>query len=275
VLIISTTVLSAILSAYGALPHHPGKGMLIQPFLPPLGTVHERRMRTRFGIRFECDLDDKLSRAIYYCGFDLPDIRALKRIIQQDDVVFDVGANIGYYSLQFAKWRAVVHAFEPYPDTARKLRRNLELNPALSISVWQIALSDHEGCVSMVVPDATNCGCNYVVPGPGEIPMTTLDAFVRAQELRRLDFIKADIEGSEIALLKGGAETIDRFRPMLMVEINPSTLEQFGKTAADVVELLGKYRYRLATATTFGRFKPLDRLPLYGQEPNVYAFPID
>jgi hypothetical protein len=75
-------MLSAILSAYGALPHHPGKGKLIQPFLPPLGALHERRMRTRFGIRFECDLDDKLSRAIYYSGFDLPDVRALKRIIR-------------------------------------------------------------------------------------------------------------------------------------------------------------------------------------------------
>jgi FkbM family methyltransferase len=190
-------------------------------------------------------------------------------------VVLDVGANIGYYSLQFAKWRAVVHAFEPYPDTARKLRHNLELNPALSMSVWEIALSDHEGYISMVVPETTNCGCNYVVPGPGKIQMTTLDAFVRAHDLRRVDFIKADIEGSEIAILEGGAETIGHFRPTLMVEINPSTLERVGKTAADVVELLRKYRYRLAAATPFGTFKPLDRLPVHGQEPNVYAFPID
>lgn len=268
-------MLSALLSAYGALPHHPGKGLLIEPFLPPLGTVHERRMRTRFGIRFELDLDDQLSRAIYYSGFDLPDIRALRRIIQQDTVVLDVGANIGYYSLLFAKWRAVVYCFEPYPDTVRKLRRNLELNPALSVSVWETALSDHEGRISMSVPDAMNCGCNYVAPGSGEIQMTTLDAFVWAHGLQRIDFIKADIEGSEVAFLEGGAETIRRFRPMLMVEINPSTLERFGKTSADVVEFLGKYRYRLATATTFGRFKPLDRLPVYGQEPNVYAFPID
>ncbi len=268
-------MLSAILAAYGSLPHHPGKGKLIEPLLPPLGDTHERRMRTRLGIRFECDLDDKLTRAIYYSGFAFPDVRALKRIIRRGSVVLDVGANIGYYSLLFAKLGAAVHAFEPFPDTLCKLRRNLELNPTLAVSVWELALSNHEGHVSMAVPDATNCGCNFLGTGVGDIKMTTLDAFVLAHDLRRVDFIKADIEGSEVALLEGSAETIGRFRPIMIVEINPSTLDRFGKTSADLVELLGKYRYRLATATAFGKFRPLDRLPVYGQEPNVYAFPID
>jgi FkbM family methyltransferase len=265
----------AILSAYGALPHHPGKGMLIEHFLPPLGAAHERRKRTRFGIRFECDLDDKLSRAIYFSGFEVPDIRALRRIVKRGDVVLDVGANIGYYSLLFAKWRAVVHAFEPFPDTARKLHRNLDLNPTMTVSVWETALSDHVGEISMSVPDMTNCGCNYVTSAAGAIQATTLDAFVDAHDLRQIDFIKADVEGSEIAFLHGAVETIKRFRPKLMIEINPATLRRFERTAADLVELLGRCRYRLATATTFGRFRPLDRLPVYGQEPNVYAFPID
>jgi FkbM family methyltransferase len=232
-------------------------------------------MRRRLGIRFECNLDHKLERTIYYSGFDFPDIRALRRIIRPGSVVLDLGANIGYYSLLFAKWRAVVYAFEPCPETVRKLRRNLELNPALEVSVWEIAFSDQEGRVSMVVPDATNCACNFVAPGSGEIQVTTLDAFVRAHDVQRIDFIKVDIEGSEVGFLEGAAETIWRFRPMMMVEINPSTLERFGKTSADVVKLLGNYRYRLATTTKFGRFKPLDRLPVYGQEPNVFAFPVD
>jgi FkbM family methyltransferase len=240
-----------------------------------MGSTHEHRLRTRFGIRFDCDLDDKLGRAIYYSGCDFADLRALRRLVQQGSVVLDVGANIGYYSLLFAKWRAVVHAFEPFPETAHKLRRNLELNPALRVTMWEVALSDHEGSVSMAVPDTTNCGCNFLVAGSGNIPTTRLDAFIQNHGLKRLDLIKVDIEGSEMAFLEGAAETIAAFRPRLMIEINPSTLQRFGKTSADLVGLLGTYRYRLATATTIGRFKPLDRLPVYGQEPNVYAFPID
>lgn len=127
----------------------------------------------------------------------------------------------------------------------------------------------------MAVPDSTNCGCNFVAAGPGKIRRTTIDAFIQSQALERVDLIKVDIEGSEIAFLEGAAETIAKFRPRLMIEVNSLTLQRFGKTSAELVGLLGKYRYQLATATTIGGFKPLDRLPVYGEEPNVYAFPID
>jgi hypothetical protein len=60
-----------------------------------------------------------------------------------------------------------------------------------------------------------------------------------------------------------------------MIEINPSTLGRFRQTAGDVVSLLGKYRYRMAYADRLGMLKPLRRLPVKGEEPNVFAFPVD
>jgi hypothetical protein len=105
--------------------------------------------------------------------------------------------------------------------------------------------------------------------------VTTLDAFVQQERLSRLDFMKIDVEGAEVGLLQGAEETIDRFRPVLMIEINPSTLQRFGKTSADVVILLGRHRYRMSYASRFGTLKPLSRLPVYGEEPNIFAFPID
>lgn len=125
-------------------------------------------------------------------------------------MILDVGANVGYYSLLFAKWLkglGVVHAFEPFPATASRLRRNLELNPDLQgiIRLHQVALSDRAETVSMAVPDSTNSGCNYLSNDlAGAIPMLTLDGFVEREKLARIDFLKVDIEGSEVAFLRGG-----------------------------------------------------------------------
>ena len=232
-------------------------------------------------MKFECDLRDKLAREIYFVGFVRRDCRILRHLIKPGDVVLDVGANIGYFSLLFAKWlrgKGKVHAFEPFPNTVQRLKRNLELNPKLRslVCLHEVAISDFVGTMSMFAPDNGNSGCNYLNPdGQGEIAVTTLDAMVRQGHFSRIDLIKVDVEGSEVALLKGAQSTFDHFRPVVMIEINPSTLARFRQTAADVVSLLGQQRYRMACADRLGRLRPLRRLPIEGEEPNVFAFPVD
>ena len=100
----------------------------------------------------------------------------------------------------------------------------------------------------------------------------TLDAFCEKQQLNRVNLIKIDVEGAEVALLKGAEQTIRRFRPILMIEVNPATLQRSGSTARDVIEAIGRHGYRMHYAGRF-RLKLLQHLPVYGEEPNVYAFP--
>jgi FkbM family methyltransferase len=275
-------ILDRALVAYSYLPHHPGKAVIYEHAMPRVESTWDKpRFRTRFGVRFECDLADKLTREIYYVGFDRRDCRVLRGFVKRGDVILDVGANIGYFSLLFAKWlrgTGAVHAFEPFPATILRFERNLDLNPELRsvICLHKLAVSDFVGSMSMAVPDEGNSGCNYLTgENQGEIKVTTLDAFVQQERLSRLDLLKVDVEGAEVGLLQGAEETINRFRPVLMIEINPSTLQRFGKTAADVVILLGGYRYRMSYASRLGTLKPLSHLPVYGEEPNIFAFPID
>jgi FkbM family methyltransferase len=275
-------MLDRALVAYSHLPHHPGKGLIYDRILARFGSMGDKpRRRARFGIQFECDLTDKLTRELYYVGFDRRDCRVLRQIVKPGYVILDIGANIGYFSLLFAKWMrgtGAVHAFEPFPCTRRRFERNLDLNPQLKsiVRLHELAMSDFEGSISMAVPDEGNPGCNHLNPkDPGTIKVTSVDAFARLERLSRLDFMKIDVEGSEVALLQGAEETINRFRPVLMIEINSSTLQRFGKTSADVVELLGGHRYRMSFANRIGTLRPLSRLPVYGEEPNIFAFPID
>jgi FkbM family methyltransferase len=270
------------LAAYSHFPHCPGKGWIYDRTLSRVGAIGgSPRIRSRFGVKFECDLEDKLTRELYFIGFARRDCRVLRRLVKPGDVVLDIGANIGYFTLLFANWlqgNGEVHAFEPFPTTMQRLNRNLDLNPRLRnvVHLHGTAVSDFVGSMAMTEPDKGNSGCNYLsVSGEGKIGVTTLDSLASEMRFSRIDLMKIDVEGCEVALLKGAKSTLDRYRPVLMIEINPGTLKRFGQTAKDVVALLGNYRYRMAYANRLGMLKPLQTLPVDGQEPNIFCFPMD
>ena len=80
-----------------------------------------------------------------------------------------------------------------------------------------------------------------------EVPVTTIDLFVADEGLQRLDFIKMDVEGLEMRILKGGAQTIARHRPVMLVELVDQQLSQAGDSLEAAWELLESWRYRPAT----------------------------
>jgi FkbM family methyltransferase len=268
------------LVAYSYLPNHPGKSKIYERLLPYVSSTWDApRLRERFGVKFECDLRDKVSRYIYYTGFDRRNCLVLKRLIKPGNTVFDIGANIGYFGLLFAKWMrgaGTVHAFEPFPQTARRFERNLDLNPELRAMVRlnRIALSDFAGTIAMSVPDEGHSGCNHLNADGSEMNnVMTLDAYVQREELTRIDFIKIDVEGSEVALLQGAEVTLSRFHPVLMIEVNPTALRRFGKTATELIGALTRLGYKMSYATRTGKLKRLKRLPVFGEEPDIFAFP--
>lgn len=134
----------------------------------------------------------------------------------------DVGANIGTWTGPAARSFRSVYAFEPDTLIANALRRNVPTN----VTVYEIALSDHEGVGEFRVPiyrgravrtrssleSDVNPGCEEIV---SKVQVSSLDALM----LRGVDVIKIDVEGHEAAVLHGARETIERERPTLIVEI--------------------------------------------------------
>jgi FkbM family methyltransferase len=267
------------LTMYSYLPYHPGKGAICRNLFPYASSEWQApRTRSRFGIRFQLDLTDKIAREIYYYAFSPRDLRALHKLIQPGQHIFDVGAHIGYFSLLFAKWvgkRGSVNSFEPCSKTRACLLRNSSLNPQLRqrMQIHDVGLSDHEGYASIVSPDATNSGCNYIDSFGGDVRITTLDRFVETNRISRIDLIKVDVEGSECALLEGARETLRRFQPRIVIEVNASTLQRSGKEPVDLLEQLRAANYGLYVSDRWGRLNTLDRVPGIGEEPNVYAIP--
>jgi FkbM family methyltransferase len=129
--------------------------------------------------------------------------------------VFDVGANIGVFTVLQATHGANVYAFEPNPDSYSRLSRNVTLNRlADHVHLFASALGDEPGMGTMQVERGGTTG-GVVVPakerasGPGaQVTITTLDRIVPSLHVSRIDLLKIDAEGSEVAVLRGADRTL-------------------------------------------------------------------
>lgn len=145
--------------------------------------------------------------------------------MKQGDTFVDVGANIGIYSLHAAKKigdSGTVLAFEPTPETFRILRNNVELNRLRNVKCHQFALSDRAGVSKMVAGDrpasnrlAAEFEENHDCNG---ISVAKFDDFCKTNLVKKVDFIKVDIEGGEKAFFAGAIETLRKHKPIILFE---------------------------------------------------------
>jgi FkbM family methyltransferase len=180
----------------------------------------------RHGLRLRLDLRDNLQAILYYAGRYEPDTaRFLTAELRAGDVLLDVGANIGLHTLGAAlRIRDLssgrVIAFEPARDAGSKLEEAAERNGlAEFVELVQAALGDRTQEAALRADsryDAADTGVRSL-GGDGDVvqqvPVVRLDDWARANDLPRLDVMKLDVEGSELAVLRGAAHTITRLRP--------------------------------------------------------------
>lgn len=146
--------------------------------------------------------------------------------LQQDDIVFDCGANLGIFSAYAAAQNCKVYSFEPTPDTISILEKNQELYPN-NIFIVPKAISDSNGIIPFYCYDDANSinsisetdkyGSYFKITQQLEVPAITLDSFVEENNIPRVDFIKADIEGAERHMLKGAQNILKKYAPKLSI----------------------------------------------------------
>jgi FkbM family methyltransferase len=257
-----------MLTVYGrGTPSHPGKWRALKFLSSRASPAWTAPRKARYkGIQFELDLLDHTQRHINFRDFDPLETRFLKKAVKPGWVAVDVGANIGYYSLLFSKLvgpMGKVYAFEPSSVIWEKLSRTIALNSPTNLHALKLALSDSSGKVSLVTGPLGNLGKTHLGSMGTQcsdfVDQVTLDSFAEQNALSRLDVMKVDIEGCEERLLVGGTKTIQRFKPVLLIELNPAALKSFGTTADNLIARLHGFGYRLFRLTWFG-LTPFDNL---------------
>jgi FkbM family methyltransferase len=193
----------------------------------------------------------------------------LRPLIPRDAVILDVGAHAGQYTKLLARLapEGFVFAIEPGSYARTILRLAVSFNRLRNVAILPLALGDRAGLVtlSMPVKRSGSYGFGLTHVGPSERPnsvreiagMTTLDELAMALPLERLDFIKADIEGYEGALLRGGQAMLRRFKPNLLIEMNAEQLARAGDRLEDAWALLVGLGYAPHRATASGTLEPV------------------
>lgn len=224
-------------------------------------------------IRMHIDTSRTMGAVIYWTGFhEFRELLFLHRFLKPDMVLADVGANQGEFTLFAAKrlTKGKVLAFEPLPSIHKMLADNVKLNDFNNILLYDFGLSEQEGSFSIHEFEGRNEGLATLFPGDREVARTIdislkkLDNVFQSTSLTRLDFVKMDIEGGELAALKGAQETIQKFKPVFQIEINTESYNAAGYTVNDILKFLKANDYEAFSITKRGGLKLIKELPAYG-----------
>ena len=232
------------------------------------GGDHQRVAELVYGgFLMPCDIAKMLQRQFYFFGtyFIEEDILdCWQEAAKGTKVILDVGANAGIYSLAALAIEpgAFVHAFEPTPEIAARLRKTAKLNGLRRLHVHEVAVSSKSGHASLrrVCGElGTNEGMNFISTEPcnsgADIVRTIcLDQFCQQQAIDHIDLLKLDVQGHEHAVLKGAEHLIQDGRiGTIFMELNWAT----GATcsATESIRLLQEAGYRFAKPAKYLRWE--------------------
>lgn len=205
-------------------------------------------------IKMICDHHDKRIVPIEMLNFGQYEedvYKIIGSLVDPDSVIFDIGANYGWYSLIFSKIFTDAHiiAFEPIPTTFNYLEKNITLNNCENIRAFNHGLSNESGKVSFYFyPELSgNASINNVSDREDVqiIPCSVkrLDEFVLENNIYP-DFIKCDVEGAEFLVFQGGYETIKKYKPVIFSEMLRKWAAKFNYHPNQIISFLKDLGYR-------------------------------
>jgi FkbM family methyltransferase len=211
------------------------------------------------GIKMQLKMADFIESSIYFDAYEFTCRRVILDNLATGSVFVDIGANIGYYSLLAHRkvgFSGRVLAFEPNPNVVERFKANVLLNSAERIELFETALSDREGEVDLYCPigethgevSIRNLGWQEGSCHMLRAKVTRLDDIL-PKNIQKIDLIKIDVEGAENLIIAGGIETIRKFKPRIILELNKKASQFFDSDVFDAARMLlsinNEYRPKL------------------------------
>jgi len=177
----------------------------------------------------------------------------LEKFCKPENIVMDIGANIGEWTIHMANLvgeLGSVYSFEPLPIVNQALKKTATINNLSQVFISDYALSNLIGDSNLIIPyDSTNTiisgesrletldepwnkGTDIASTKSIQVKTTTLDNFVSQKNLKRLHFVKIDVEGNERLVLEGGQDTFRNYKPKLILEAGSEKKEDREKISS-------------------------------------------
>jgi FkbM family methyltransferase len=200
--------------------------------------------------RYSVRLTDRIGRLMWAGCYEVQFVALLKCALGPGMVFVDVGAHIGYFTTLAACLvgrDGAVYSFEPDPECALCLIGNTHNDPW--VIVYDKAVGDRSGEVTLFGssrPEESGWGTIFATAEARpqvQVPITTLDEIICGSAIKRVDFIKLDVEGAECRVLEGGKQTIATYRPLVFAEVNEVCLARDGKSFRDLSSFFTERTY--------------------------------
>jgi len=224
------------------------------------------------GYRLRLEFSDLSALEIYLRRYEPEETRLILDLVKPHMVTMDIGANIGYFTLLMAHLvgsQGRVHAFEPNPVMLRKLEENIALNTAFRddrVAIHRVALGATEGEAEFFCPRLGHEGLAGLrrtnrapIANVIRVPVQTIDGFIRAHGIERVDFIKMDIEGGELDVLRGSHRLLAELRPAILFEAFESNTAAYGYRVFEILSYLEQRGYLVKQAGMSFNFLAMPR----------------
>ncbi|MGB4850480.1 MAG: FkbM family methyltransferase [Saprospiraceae bacterium] len=209
-------------------------------------------------LKMKVDIHSYMGGSIYWAGLHhLNEILFLRRTLSSDMIFIDVGANQGEFSVYASSklTNGRVLAFEPVSKIRSLLRENQRINNLQNLEIYDFGLSDQEGSLPIYTTSDTihhhgyNEGLSTLYKTDErnifeeQVSLKVFDD-IFFKQMTRIDFIKIDVEGAELYVLKGMYKSLLKFKPELLIEINEGAFNAAGYSTSELISFLKDLNYK-------------------------------
>ena len=170
----------------------------------------------------------------------------IKKLVKPDDICIDGGANIGYFTILMAKQSKYVMSFEPEPSNRELLQKNLEVNKIINVFNDYFALAEFTGDTYLYLCDKSH-GMHRIFRSKHCDKSIMINAVkfddIWAITHREINFVKLDLEGSELGALKGMITMLGECKPTILAEFHPPSIQEYGANPKQIYDLLTELKY--------------------------------
>jgi FkbM family methyltransferase len=228
--------------------------------------------------------DGMLDRGLLWGSFETAELRFVEKFLQPGMCVLDIGAHHGLYTLLASRRvgsGGKVIAFEPSPRERRLLIQNLRLNSCSNVRLESCALGNEHARSDLYLVQGREDGCNSLRPPATTAPTQTvlvdvisLDDYLLNAGVKKVDFVKLDVEGAEREVLRGAPYLFGTSRPVILAEVQDIRTHPWGYPAREIVQLLDRAGYDWFRILDSGRLAPTE-IHAQNYDANLVGIPRD